>query len=48
MPINEKFKMKLFGMYSQETHGFVGNSDWLMAAKYYRGMVALCKIMQEC
>ena len=37
MPINEKFKMKLFGMYSQETHGFVGNSDWLMAAKYYRG-----------
>ena len=37
MPINQKLKMKLFGMYSQETHGFVGNSDWLMAAKYYRG-----------
>ncbi|OUX35471.1 MAG: hypothetical protein CBE24_00065 [bacterium TMED264] len=36
-PISQKIKLKLFGMLSNEFHGFLGNSDWLLAAKYYRG-----------
>ena len=37
VPINPNIKLKIFGMYSNEKHGFIGNSDWLLSAKYYRG-----------
>jgi len=37
MPISPSIKLKIFGMYSNEKHGFIGNSDWLLSAKYYRG-----------
>jgi hypothetical protein len=37
MPITPMIKLKFFGMYAHEIHGFTHLSDWLLQAKYYRG-----------
>jgi len=37
MPLSERLKIKLFAMQAIENHGFTGNSDWSINAKYYRG-----------
>ena len=37
MPITPQVKLKFFGMYAHEIHGFTHFSDWLLQAKYYRG-----------
>ncbi|MBL7111659.1 MAG: TonB-dependent receptor [Bacteroidales bacterium] len=36
-PLNPKMKVKLFGMYNHEVHGYRHLADFLMASKYFRG-----------
>ena len=37
LPVSKRIKLKLFAMHAKEKHGFTGNTDWLISAKYYRG-----------
>ena len=37
IPINFNLKIKLNAIHANEKHGFIGNTDWLLASKYYRG-----------
>ena len=37
IPINSNLKIKLNAIHANEKHGFIGNTDWLLASKYYRG-----------